>query len=106
MLDLTISSALAADITWHASRQTYLTIRWLVDHDRIPYAFCAYAYFRWVGDYSDQPTCPPANRLNFLHRQQEVITACKQGYLPPRLTPYEDLLAVLIQSDPEPGSGL
>ncbi|MGB9800907.1 MAG: phytoene/squalene synthase family protein [Thermanaerothrix sp.] len=106
MLDLTLPSALAADITWRASRQTYLTIRWLVDRDRIPHAFCAYAYFRWVDDYLDQPTCSSANRLNFLHRQQEVITACEQGHLPPRLTPYENLLAVLIQSDPDPESGL
>ena len=37
---------LAESITWAASKQTYLTIRYLVDRDRVADAYRTYAYFR------------------------------------------------------------
>ena len=48
------SQRLAAYITWAASKQTYYTIRFLVDRDRVPDAYRTYAYFRWVDDRLDQ----------------------------------------------------
>ncbi len=41
---------LASSITKTASKQTYYTIRFLVDRDRVDDAYRAYAYFRWVDD--------------------------------------------------------
>jgi len=42
--------ALAATITRTASKQTYYTIRFLVDAGLVEDAYRAYAYFRWVDD--------------------------------------------------------
>ncbi len=41
---------LAAKITKAASRQTYYTIRLLVDRNLVDDAYRTYAYFRWVDD--------------------------------------------------------
>ena len=43
----------AASITKAASKQTYYTIRFLVDRDRVDDAYRAYGYFRWVDDVLD-----------------------------------------------------
>jgi hypothetical protein len=40
----------AASITKVASKQTYYTIRLLVDRERVEDAYRAYGYFRWVDD--------------------------------------------------------
>jgi phytoene/squalene synthetase len=106
MSEHAISFALAAEITRRASRQTYLTIRWLVDRDRVAYAFCAYAYFRWVDDYLDRPASSFAERQAFLRRQWDLITAHNEGDIPNPTTPEERLLVALLQSEPNPGSGL
>ncbi len=50
--------ALAADITRAASKQTYYTIRFLVDRSLVEDAYRAYAYFRWVDDCLDQEKRP------------------------------------------------
>ena len=44
---------LAASITRAASKQTYYTVRFLVDRGRVADAYRAYAYFRWVDDTLD-----------------------------------------------------
>ncbi len=43
----------ASIITKAASKQTYYTIRFLVDRARLEDAYRAYAYFRWVDDVLD-----------------------------------------------------
>ena len=43
----------ASSITKAASKQTYYTIRFLVDRERVEDAYRAYAYFRWVDDVLD-----------------------------------------------------
>ncbi|MBE0690098.1 MAG: hypothetical protein IH587_08265, partial [Anaerolineae bacterium] len=43
-----LDATLPARITKAASRQTFYTIRFLVDHGRVTDAYRAYAYFRWV----------------------------------------------------------
>lgn len=106
MFEHAIPFALAAEITRRASRQTYLTIRWLVDRDRVAYAFCAYAYFRWVDDYLDRPASSFAERQAFLRRQWDLITAHDEGFTPSPVNPEEGLLVALLQSEPNPESGL
>ena len=53
------SQALAASITKAASKQTYYTIRFLVDRERVKNAYRAYAYFRWVDDTLDEDSVFP-----------------------------------------------
>ncbi len=44
----------AESITRSASKQTYYTIGFLVDRERVADAYRAYAYFRWVDDTLDE----------------------------------------------------
>ena len=48
-----MNTTLASAITKVASRQTYYTIRFLVDRERVDDAYRAYGYFRWVDDVID-----------------------------------------------------
>ena len=98
--------ALAATITRNASKQTYYTIRFLVDAGLVDAAYQAYAYFRWVDDWLDQEPRPRAERQAFVKRQQALIDRCTRGDLPADLTPEECLLADLIRQDSEKNSGL
>ncbi|MCC6617293.1 MAG: squalene/phytoene synthase family protein [Anaerolineae bacterium] len=97
---------LAARITKAASRQTYYTIHYLVDRERVADAYRAYGYFRWVDDYLDQQASQRALSLAFVERQQMLIEACYRGEQPRDLAPEEQLLADLIASDSEADSGL
>lgn len=98
--------ALAAAITRAASKQTYYTIRFLVDKGLVDDAYRAYAYFRWVDDWLDRDTCPRAERLAFIKRQQSLMDGCYRGVPPADLTPEEYLLADLIRRDAGQNSGL
>ena len=66
-------SLLASAITRSASKQTYFTIRLLVDRDRAADAYRAYAYFRWVDDQLDQNGMSKRERLLFAGHQQPLI---------------------------------
>lgn len=103
-MDKQYSSALS--ITKAASRQTYYTIRFLADHDRVEDAFRAYAYFRWVDDTLDGESgfCP--NRIAFLERQRSLLEACYRGDFPDDANVQERMLVELIQHDGEKNSGL
>ena len=73
--NLFTSQSLAARITQNASKQTYYTIRLLVDRDLVPDAYRAYAYFRWVDDVLDAPLadCPePPLRGTIPHKRPFV----------------------------------
>ena len=101
--------ALAAQITHAASQQTYLTIRLLADSKRIDDAYRAYAYFRWVDNWLDEPGCPDPERLAFLQRQQRLITADgnksrESAELNP--VPEENLALDLLEREPDKASGL
>jgi hypothetical protein len=98
--------ALAAAITCDASKQTYGTIRFLVDGGLTEDAYRAYGYFRWVDDWLDQEACPRNERLAFVRRQQALIEACSRGELPADLAPEECLLADLIRREDDEDSGL
>jgi phytoene/squalene synthetase len=97
---------LAARITRNASKQTYYTIRFLVDANLVEDAYRAYAYFRWLDDWLDQEPRPRMERMAFVERQQALIDACAQRAALADLTPGECLLADLIQRDTEQNSGL
>jgi hypothetical protein len=98
--------ALAAAITQAASKQTYYTIRLLVDRVRVADAYRAYAYFRWLDDRLDQDLVSDPERLAFVEGQQALVGRIYQGEAVGSLAPEEALLLDLIASDPEPDSGL
>ncbi|NJD59112.1 MAG: hypothetical protein FIA98_06915 [Anaerolineae bacterium] len=97
---------LAAWITRVASKQTYYTLRWLADKDRLQRAFRAYAYFRWVDDWLDSETGTQQDKLAFVVHQQSLLDACYRGE-PPAITNLEEqMLLDLVDSDPDSESGL
>jgi phytoene/squalene synthetase len=104
----------ASSITKAASKQTYYTIRFLVDRDRIDDAFRAYGYFRWVDDVLDAETGSgfvlsegeASERLAFLERQKSLLERCYRGEPPREVTIQEKMLVELVQSDHEKNSGL
>ena len=101
------SQSLAAAITWAASTQTYFTIRFLVDRERVSDAYRAYAYFRWLDDELDRDGAQPAQRLAFVERQRARMDALYSGRpVDPARLPQEHLLDELVYSDYERNSGL
>jgi phytoene/squalene synthetase len=109
----TTSSNLASAITKAASKQTFYTIRFLVDRPRIDDAFLAYAYFRWVDDVLDagvspNPTLGETERLErrrFLDRQRSLLDECLQGHPPRDVNARESMLVDLVRhADREDGA--
>ncbi len=96
----------SASITWAASKQTYSTIRFLVDRDRVRDAYRAYGYFRWVDDRLDQGALDLPARTAFVGRQQMLIDRCYRNNWPDHVANEEQLLVDLIHSDTGPNSGL
>ena len=106
------SGALAAEITKSASKQTYYTIRFFADRDRINDAFRAYGYFRWVDDVLDaEVTCgddtsSQSEKIAFVNRQKSLLEACYRGETPGNLSAEEWMLVDLVRNDTEQNSGL
>ncbi len=106
--------SLASTITKAASKQTYYTIRLLADRSRMEDAFKAYAYFRWVDDVLDADSGsgpePSINetreRTAFLVRQKLLLEKCIHREIPQEINCHEQLLVELVQSNPDPTSGL
>jgi phytoene/squalene synthetase len=100
------SAQLARHITRSASRQTDLTVSFLVDRPRVEDAYRAYAYFRWVDDYLDHPGSPPDDCRHFLDRQVRLLELAYAGKAFPT-TAEEQMLLDLVApgSDPEDGLG-
>jgi len=104
----------ASSITKAASKQTYYTIRFLVDRARIDDAYRAYAYFRWVDDILDADSgsglvpnkCETSKRWTFLERQKSLLEKCYQGKTPQDVNVQERMLIELIQHDRARDSGL
>ena len=105
---------LAASITKTASKQTYYTIRILVDRERVADAFRAYAYFRWVDDSLDAEAgsrsavrdVEASERSAFVNRQKSLLEECYRGESPINVSAEENLLVELIRGDSEKNSGL
>ena len=104
----------ASSITKVASKQTYYTIRLMVDRERVDDAYRAYAYFRWVDDVLDaDPDSKPvlneveaSERRAFLERQKSLLESCYRGESPRDVDIQEMMLVELIQRDHEKNSGL
>ena len=106
MNTITSPQSLAAFITKAASKQTYYTIRFLVDRDRVADAYRAYAYFRWVDDTLDAETGSESERSAFIRRQQSLLKSCYRGKSPGGLSAEESMLIELVRGDTEKDSGL
>jgi phytoene/squalene synthetase len=100
------SLSLAEAITRSASKQTYYTIRFLVDRERVSDAYRAYAYFRWVDDVLDIEAGSQSEKAAFLNRQKFLLETCYRGEIPLDLSTEEQILAVLVRNDKEVYSGL
>lgn len=96
----------AAAITRAASRQTYATIRFLVDRERVQDAYRAYGYFRWVDDILDSEAGSASGRREFLERQKSLLERCYLGRAPQDPNIQEQMLVELVRGDPERNSGL
>lgn len=100
------SGRLAARITKNASKQTYYTIRLLVDRERVEDAYRAYAYFRWVDDVIDETACPYEQRRAFTDRQKYLLDSFYQSKISNDLCAEERMLADLVRNDTERNSDL
>lgn len=98
--------SLAVAITKAASKQTYYTIRFFVDRERLADAYRAYGYFRWVDNVLDEDIGPALEKAEFANRQQSLLEACYRGETPDDLCLEERLLVELVQHDTEINSGL
>jgi len=96
----------AAAITKAASKQTYYTIRLLVDRELVNDAYRAYGYFRWVDDVLDAQTGGRTEKLAFVNRQRELLEACYRGDAPGDLCLEEQMLADLVHHDTGKNPGL
>ena len=98
--------ATASSITKAASKQTYYTIRFLVDRERVDDAYRAYGYFRWVDDLLDADSGSKSERSAFIERQKSLLKECFRGESPRDTTIQEKMLIELVQHDHEKNSGL
>lgn len=118
MKNTILQHTFAPSITKAASRQTYYTIRFLVDRERMADAYRAYAYFRWVDDTLDAGSALPkstgtavsgdeaAERIAFFARQKSLLETCCRGESFPDATLEEQMLVELVQQDHGKNSGL
>ena len=96
----------ASSITKAASNQTFYTIRFLVDRERIDDAYRAYGYFRWVDDVIDADLGSGLERRAFVKRQESLLEKCYQGEALKDANIQEKMLVELVQHDDEKNSGL
>jgi phytoene/squalene synthetase len=101
-----MNTTIASSITKAASKQTYYTIRFLVDRERVDDAYRAYGYFRWVDDILDADHSPEMERMAFLERQKSLLELCYQGQTLDNLSIQENMLVELVEHDTEKDSGL
>jgi phytoene/squalene synthetase len=108
------TSGLAPSITKAASKQTYYTIRFFADRNRVADAYRAYGYFRWVDDVIDDevPLRGEAGssvreaRIAFVNRQKSLLESCYRSKVLNDLCDEERMLVDLIRNDTEKNSGL
>ena len=98
--------SLAASITKAASKQTFYTIRLLVDRERVDDAYRAYGYFRWVDDVLDADSGSGSERRDFLERQKSLLESSYRGQFQKDVNIQEKMLVELVQHDHEKNSGL
>lgn len=96
----------ASLMTKAASQQTYYTIRFLADPERVDDAYRAYAYFRWVDNIVDAESGSGFQRRSFLERQKSLLKKSYQDEAPRDTNIQEKMLVDLVQHDHEKNSGL
>jgi phytoene/squalene synthetase len=96
----------ASSITKNASKQTYYTIYFLADRERVTDAFRAYAYFRWVDNVLDAGSGRGSERRAFMDRQKALLQGGYRGESTADATVEEQMLIDLIRTDTEKNSGL
>src|SRR5262245_40532802 len=96
----------ASTITRAVSKQTYYTIRFLVDRERVEDAYRAYGYFRWVDDTLDAEVASGSERSAFIERQKSLLETCIRGQVPQDANVQENMLVELVHSDRGRNSGL
>jgi len=101
-----MTETLPASITRFASQQTYYTVRFLVDRDRVEDAYRAYGYFRWVDDSLDAGSGLGPERSAFVERQKSLLERCYRGEFPRDVTAEENMLVELVRHDHQKSSGL
>ncbi len=101
-----MSTTTASEITRAASKQTYYTIRFLADRERVEDAYRAYGYFRWVDDLLDAGSGSEFQRRSFLERQKSLLRMCDRDQQPDDTSAQENLLFELVRHDPDRNSGL
>ncbi len=106
MKNTNVDLGLAPSITKAASEQTYYTVRYLVDSDRVADAYRAYAYFRWVDDSLDAGSISGVERIAFIERQKSLLEKCYRGETAGDADIHERMLVDLIANDTEKNSGL
>lgn len=99
-------AVLARRITFHESKQSYFTMRLLVDKDFVDDSYRAYAYFRWADDVVDEHLKTREERLAFIRGQRDLIERLYRGERPGDLGLEETMIAELIRHDRQPHSGL
>lgn len=97
---------LAAWITRSGSKQTYYTLRFMADGDRLQDALRAYAYFRWVDDQLDTTSITKEDKLAFVGRQCDLLDQCYSGVFPDITCPEEKMLVDLVRNNPDRENGL
>lgn len=100
------TASLAREITWAGSKQTYFTIRLLVDKDLVDDCYRAYAYFRWADDVIDDFIGSCENRHTFINRQKMLIEQLYRNEEPLVVQPEEQIVADLIRHDKRENQGL
>ena len=114
MIPIASPQFIAGSITKAASKQTYYTIRFLVDRDRVADAYRAYAYFRWVDDTLDGDSALSGAageveaelRNRFLARQKSLLEKSYRHESIKDATAEEQMLIELVGDDYENNSGL
>ena len=101
-----INFDLASSITKAASKQTYYTIRFLADRDRVEDAYRAYAYFRWVDDVLDGEAGSGVERSAFIQRQRSLLESCIRDEPLLDVDIQEEMLIELVQRDAEKNRAL
>ena len=104
--ELRVENDLPAAMTKAASKQTYYTIRFLMDRNRVQDAYRAYAYFRWVDDRLDTNLCSQDEKRDFITRQLTLLETCYQRKPTDPLNTEEQMLVDLVGNDKEIDSGL
>ena len=118
MITIPSPQFLADSITKTASKQTYYTIRLLVDRDRVADAYRAYAYFRWVDDTLDsnlalsgmtstaRNVVEAQERTDFLARQKSLLEKSYRRESIKDATAEEQMLIQLVRHDNDTNGGL